>query len=70
MSSRISKEQWILGADFDYLMVKDGVLFRECEDVPGKGHNKCRQFVIPQDVVHSIVQQLHDAPCGSHLGIS
>ena len=46
------------------------VLFREWEDVPGKGHNKCLQFVIPQDRVRSILQQLHDAPSGSCLGVA
>ena len=45
----------------DHLVVKDGVLFREWEDVPGKGHNKCLQFVIPQDMVRYILQQLYDA---------
>ena len=44
--------------------------FREWEDVPGKGRNKCLQFLLPQNRVRSILQQLHDAPSGSHLGVA
>ena len=63
---------WVqtLWSQRDHLVVKDGVLFREWEDVSGKGHNKWLQFVIPQDMVRSILQQLHDAPSGSHLGVT
>ena len=63
---------WVqtLWSQSDHLMVEDGVLFREWEDVPGKGRNKCLQFVFPQDTVRSILQQLHDAPHGSHLGVA
>ena len=43
----------------DQLVVKDGVLFREQKDMPGKGHNKCLQFVIPKDMVRSTLQQLN-----------
>ena len=32
--------------------------------------NKCLQFVIPQDIFRSILQQLHDAPSGSPLGVA
>ena len=53
----------------DHLMAKEGVLFREWKDVPGKGHNKCLQFLLPQNMVHSILQQLHDAPSSSHLRV-
>ena len=63
---------WVqtLWSQRDHLVVKDGVLFREWEDVPGKGRNKCLQFVIPQDMVRSILQQFHDAPSGSHLSVA
>ena len=72
MSSRKNSGYWVqtLWSQHDHLIVNDGVLFREREDVPGKGHNKCLQFVIPQDMVHSILQQLHDTPSGSHLGVA
>ena len=38
---------WVqtLWSQRDHLVVKDEGLFREWEDVPGKGHNKCLQFV-------------------------
>ena len=54
----------------DHLLVEDGVLFREWEDVSGKVHNKCLQFVIPQDMVRFILQKLHKEPNGSHLGVA
>ena len=31
---------------------------------------KCLQFIPPQHTVCTILQQLHDAPAGSHLGVS
>ena len=44
--------------------------FKRIGGLPGKGHNKCLQLFIPQDVVCSILQQLQDAPSGSHLGVT
>ena len=54
----------------DHLVMKDVALFKEWEDVLGKCHNKCLQFVIPKDMARSILQQLHDAPSGSHFGVT
>ena len=28
------------------------------------------QFVLPQDLVPTVLEQLHNAPSGSHLGVS
>ena len=50
-------------------MAKERVLFREWEDVPGKGRNKYLQFQ-SLNIVCFILQQLHDAPSASHLGVA
>ena len=36
----------------------------------GEGHNKCLQFLFPQNMVRSILQQLHHALRDSHLGVA
>ncbi len=53
-----------------HLLVKDGVLYRQWEDVPGAGRNKHLQLLIPMDMVPTILRQLHDAPSGGHLGFT
>ena len=53
-----------------YPVLKNGVLYRRWEDIPGKGLNKCLQFVLPKDLVPTVLEQLHNAPFGSHLGVS
>ena len=59
-----------LWAQQKYLVLQNGVLYRRWEDIPGKGLNKCLQFVLPQDLVPTVLEQLHNAPSGSHLGVS
>eukprot|EP00731_Ephydatia_muelleri_P034851 Em0081g16a len=59
-----------LWAQQKYLVLRNGVLYRRWEDIPGKGLNKCLQFVLPQDLVPTVLEQLHNAPSGSHLGVS
>ena len=51
-------------------MAKEGVLFREWEDVLGKGRNIYLQFLLPLNIVCFILKQLHDAPSASHLGVA
>ena len=51
-----------------HLLLKEGVLYRRWEDVPGKGQNRHLQLVIPKFSVQSILKEFHDAPTGSHLG--
>eukprot|EP00731_Ephydatia_muelleri_P033154 Em0025g110a len=53
-----------------HLMLQDGVLYRRWEDVPGKGLNKHLQFVLPKALVKTILQECHDSPSGSHLGMT
>ena len=59
-----------LWAQQKYLVLQNGILYRRWEDIPGKGLNKCLQFVLPQDLVPTVLEQLHNAPSGSHLGVS
>ena len=44
-------------------------MFRQWEDVPGKGCNKHLQLVVPRSSIGSVLQQLHSSPSGGHLGI-
>ncbi len=53
-----------------HLLVKDGVLYRQWEDVSGAGRNKHLQLLIPTEMVPTILKQLHDAPSGGHLGFT
>ena len=59
-----------LWAQSSHLMLQDGVLYRRWEDVPGKGLNKHLQFVLPKALVKTILQECHDSPSGSHLGMT
>eukprot|EP00731_Ephydatia_muelleri_P034012 Em0044g32a len=54
---------------FGAVNVRDGVLFRQWEDVPGKGCNKHLQLVVPRSWIGSVLQQLHSSPSGGHLGM-
>ena len=58
-----------LWAQYEHLVIRDGVLFRQWEDVPGKGCNKHLQLVVPRSSIGSVLQQLHSSPSGGHLGI-
>ena len=58
-----------LWAQYKHLVVRDGVLFRQWEDVPGKGCNKHLQLVVPRSWIGSVLQQLHSSPSGGHLGM-
>ena len=59
-----------LWAQSSHLMLQDGVLYRRWEDVPGKGLNKHLQFVLPKALVKTILQECHDSPSDSHLGMT
>eukprot|EP00731_Ephydatia_muelleri_P015652 Em0009g76a len=58
-----------LWAQYEHLVIRDGVLFRQWKDVPGKGCNKHLQLVVPRSSIGSVLQQLHSSPSGGHLGI-
>ena len=52
-----------------YLLLKDGILYRRWEDVPGKGLHKRLQLVLPQQLVAEVMTKLHDAFTGGHQGV-
>ena len=52
-----------------HLLLKDGILYRHWEDVPGKGLHKRLQLVLPQQLVTEVLTKLHDATTGGHLGV-
>ena len=58
-----------LWAQYKHLVVREGVLFRQWEDVPEKGCNKHLQLVVPRSWIGSVLQQLHSSPSGGHLGM-
>ena len=47
-------------------MLKNGILYRCWEDVPGKGLNKRLQLVLPKDSATEVLSKLHNA---GHLGV-
>ena len=52
-----------------YLTLRDGVLYRRWEDVPGGGAQPRLQLVLPPTIVPEVLQGLHSSPTGGHLGI-
>ena len=52
-----------------YLTLRDGVLYRRWEDVPGGGAQPRLQLVLPPTMVPEVLQGLHSSPTGGHLGI-
>ena len=52
-----------------YLQLKDGILYRRWQDVPGKRLHKRLQLVLPQQLVTEVLTKLHDDTTGGHLGV-
>ena len=59
-----------LWAQRQQLILKDGVLYRKWEDVPGKGLHQHLQLVLPQEIVPTILEALHNHSTAGHLGIT
>jgi hypothetical protein len=53
-----------------YLTLRDGVLYRRWEDVPGGGSQPRLQLLLPPRMVPVVLHGLHSSPTGGHLGIS
>ena len=53
-----------------YLTLRDGILYRRWEDVPGGGAQPRLQLILPPQVVPEVLHGLHNSPTGGHLGIS
>ena len=52
-----------------YLLLKDGILYRKWEDVPGRGLNKRLQLVLPKEMAAEILSKLHNSSTAGHLGV-
>ena len=52
-----------------FLTLRDGILYRCWEDVPGGGKNKRLQLVLPHKMRTKVLEDLHNSPSGSHLGV-
>ena len=53
-----------------YLTLRDGILYRRWEDVPGGGAQPRLQLLLPPRMVADVLHGLHSSPTGGHLGIS
>ena len=51
------------------LLLKDGILYRQWEDIPGGGQDRYLQLVIPPTHIPGIMVGLHDSQIGGHMGV-
>ena len=65
-----SSSYWLqtLRSQKNYLLLKDGILYRQWLDVYGGGSNRHLQLVVPKYWIRSVLKQYHDACSGSHFG--
>ena len=52
-----------------YLVLKNGIVYRQWEDVPGKGLNKRLQLVLPKEMAAEVLAKLHNSSTAGHLGV-
>ena len=52
------------------LLLKDGILYRKWEDVPGRGRHQHLQLILPQELVPTVLDALHNHPTAGHLGVT
>ncbi len=52
-----------------HLLLKDGILYRRWEDVPGGGSNKRLQLVLPPQLATDVLSTLHNSTTAGHLGV-
>ena len=52
-------------------LLKDGIFYRNWEDVPGRGRHQHLQLILPQElhVVPTVLDALHNHPTAGHLGV-
>jgi len=65
-----SHNQQTLWAQRQQLVIRDGVLYRKWEDVPGKGCHRSLQIILPKELVPTTLEALHDHSTAGHLGIT
>ena len=51
-----------------YLTLRDGVLHRIWEDIPGGGVGRHLQLVLPASLVKNVLEGLHSTLMGGHMG--
>ena len=51
-----------------YLTLRDGILHRIWEDVPGGGVGRHLQLVLPANLVKNVLEGLHSTLVGGHMG--
>ena len=52
-----------------YLMLKNGIVYRRWEDVPGKGLNKRLQLVLPKEMAAEVLAKLHNSGTAGYLRV-
>ena len=50
-------------------MLKNGIVYRQWEDVPGKGLNKRLQLVLPKEMAAEVLAKIHNSSTAGHLGV-
>ena len=66
-SSRVLQSLW---AQRQQLVMHNGVLHIRGEDVPNYGAHKRLQPVLPRVLIPTVLQEVHNAPTGGHLGVT
>ena len=66
VASRALQTLWL---QRKFLTLRDGILYRCWEDVPGGGKNKRLQLVLPHKMRTKVLEDLHNSPSGSHLRV-
>eukprot|EP00731_Ephydatia_muelleri_P007367 Em0003g1615a len=51
-----------------YLVMQNKILYRQWEDVQGRGLNKTLQLVLPSSLVPAVLEGLHSSLVGGHMG--
>ena len=66
----LSSHTQALWAQSSYLVLQNGVLYRQWEDVPCKGLHRRLQLVLPPTLVPVLLEALHSSIRGGHFGTS
>ena len=64
----LSSHTQALWAQSHYLVLHNGVLYRQWEDVPCKGLHRRLQLVLPPNLVPVLLEALHSSIRGGHFG--
>ena len=59
-----------LWAQRQQLTLRSGLLYRQWEDIPNKGLHKRLQLVLPRELIHAVLTEVHNSATGGHLGVT